>query len=347
MILKNFLKSLRNKVDDKSKKSFLKGFGYLINQEYDKALDELKEVVKNNTHMVEMYVALGTLFRNKGEYLKAIHIHESAVGEKDLKEDLKKQILHELVLDYKLSGQFEKAIYYLNTLLKIDKSPVLYKLMATLLFEKGEYENAIKFYLKYAKLSKKNVSREIAYCYFKIAEKISDPKGKIKQLKKSVNYFSNFRLANYELLKIYKEIKNDKLLFNQLSWIIDNDIFLKKEDINLVSNIYFDKEKLEEFVKKCIGKVSTKNENPIYYIFLSEYFSKTGDTQKAISILKDFLKEKKKVIVAKQYILLKDDEVLTNLFEEYLYICNKCNEPFNEYYDICPRCNSIQTLYFK
>ncbi|MGA1845465.1 tetratricopeptide repeat protein [Deferribacter abyssi] len=334
-------------MDDKSKKSFLKGFGYLINQEYDKALDELKEVVRNNTHMVEMYVALGTLFRNKGEYLKAIHIHESAVGEKNLKEDLKKQILHELVLDYKLSGQFEKAIYYLNTLLKIDKSPVLYKLMATLLFEKGEYENAIKFYSKYAKLSKKDISKEIAYGYFKLSEKTSDLKGKIKQLKKSINSFSSFRLANYELIKVYKKIENDKLLYNQLNWIIDNDVFFKKDDINFVSTIYYDKEKLDEFVKKCIGKVSTKNKNPIYYIFLSEYFSKKGDKQKAISILQDFLKEKKINIVAKQYVLFKEDEILSNLFDEYLYICKKCGESFNDYYDICPRCKSIQTLFFK
>lgn len=334
-------------MDDKSKKYFLKGFGHLINQDYDKALEDLKEVVMQNTHMVEMYVALGTLYRNKGEYLKAIHIHESAVGEKNIKDDLKKQILHELVLDYKLSGQYDKALFNLNNLLKMDKSPVLFKLLASLYFDKGDYESAIKSYLKYSKLSKKDVSKEIANCYYKLSENQSDIKKRIKLLKKSLGYFAAFRLASYKLLEEYATLKNKKLIYEQIKNIINYDIFYSLDDLNKVSNIYFDDDKLDVFVKECIKKVSQKNKNPLYYLFLANYFSKKGELDKAKSLLADYISDGKRYnIVLEKYLELINEPVLKSVVSDRKYICEKCKETYLEYYDICPKCGGIQTIYF-
>ncbi|MGA1861662.1 hypothetical protein OWM07_02090 [Deferribacter thermophilus] len=333
-------------MDDKSKKYFLKGFGYLINQDYDRALDELKEVVMQNTHIIEMYIALGTLYRKKGEYLKAIHIHESAVGEKNIRDDLKKQVLHELVLDYKLSGQYDKALYNLNNLLKMDKSPVLYKLLATLYFDKGEYESAIKNFTRYSKMSKRDVTKEIALCYYNLAGKSEDYKKKIKLLKKSIEYFKTFRLANYRLLDEYVNKNERKLVFNQLISIIENDIFYTVDDVNIVSNIFFDDGKLEDFVKKCIEKVSKKNKNPLYHIYLSGYYQKKGDLEKAKKILGEYLIENKKVVVVNKYLELTNDPIIVHLKDELIYKCDSCGEKFSFYFDICPKCNGIQTLAF-
>jgi lipopolysaccharide biosynthesis regulator YciM len=60
----------------KKQKSTFKGLNLLLNEQPDKAIDALVEVVKLDPETTELHFALGSLFRRRGETERAIRIHQ-------------------------------------------------------------------------------------------------------------------------------------------------------------------------------------------------------------------------------------------------------------------------------
>src|SRR4029078_8224811 len=56
--------------------SYFKGLNSLLNEQPDKAIEAFIEVVKVDPETVELHFALGSLFRRRGEYDRAIRMHQ-------------------------------------------------------------------------------------------------------------------------------------------------------------------------------------------------------------------------------------------------------------------------------
>ena len=74
------------------------------------AINSLKEVVRGAPDAVGAYLALGNLYRARGDLERAIQIRNSIVVRSDLSDDLKARAYFEMGLDYKRGGFMDRAL---------------------------------------------------------------------------------------------------------------------------------------------------------------------------------------------------------------------------------------------
>src|SRR5215510_350828 len=70
-------------------RSYFKGLNFLLNEQPDKAIAAFIEVVKVDPETIELHFALGSLFRRRGEYDRAIRMHQNLVEREGLPEEQK------------------------------------------------------------------------------------------------------------------------------------------------------------------------------------------------------------------------------------------------------------------
>ena len=90
-------------------RSYFKGLNFLLNEQPDKAIEAFIEVVKVDPETVELHFALGSLFRRRGEYDRAIRMHQNLLERADLGEEQKVIALAELGQDYLKAGILDRA----------------------------------------------------------------------------------------------------------------------------------------------------------------------------------------------------------------------------------------------
>jgi lipopolysaccharide biosynthesis regulator YciM len=90
-------------------RSYFKGLNFLLNEQPDKAIEAFIEVVKVDPETVELHFALGSLFRRRGEYDRAIRMHQNLLERADLAKEQKVVALSELGQDYLKAGILDRA----------------------------------------------------------------------------------------------------------------------------------------------------------------------------------------------------------------------------------------------
>lgn len=89
--------------------SYFRGLNYLLNEEPDKAIEVFLKLAEVNRDTVETHLALGNLFRRRGEVDRAIRIHQHLIARPNLREDEKTAALLELGEDYMRAGLLDRA----------------------------------------------------------------------------------------------------------------------------------------------------------------------------------------------------------------------------------------------
>jgi len=90
--------------------SLLRGINFLLSDEPDMALKELVHVAKLQTETAEVYLALGDMFRNKGEFGRAVRIHQNLLARPDLPQHLHMQAQFALAVDFQAGGLLGRAL---------------------------------------------------------------------------------------------------------------------------------------------------------------------------------------------------------------------------------------------
>src|SRR5690242_12425195 len=90
-------------------RSYFKGLNFLLNEQPDKAIEAFIEVVKVDPETIELHFALGSLFRRRGEYDRAIRMHQNLLERADLAGEQKVIALAELGQDYLKAGILDRA----------------------------------------------------------------------------------------------------------------------------------------------------------------------------------------------------------------------------------------------
>src|ERR1700741_5567508 len=90
-------------------RSYFKGLNFLLNEQPDKAIEAFIEVVKVDPETIELHFALGSLFRRRGEYDRAIRMHQNLLERADLANEQKVIALAELGQDYLKAGILDRA----------------------------------------------------------------------------------------------------------------------------------------------------------------------------------------------------------------------------------------------
>jgi len=90
-------------------KAYFRGLNYLLNEQQDQAIDAFIEAVQNDPDTSELHFALGNLFRRRGEYERAVRVHEHLLSRGDLSQSDRHRAQHALALDFLKAGLLDRA----------------------------------------------------------------------------------------------------------------------------------------------------------------------------------------------------------------------------------------------
>ena len=90
-------------------KAYFKGLNFLLNEQQDQAIDAFIEAVQNDPDTSELHFALGNLFRRRGEYDRAVRVHEHLMSRGDLTRPERERAQHALALDFLKAGLLDRA----------------------------------------------------------------------------------------------------------------------------------------------------------------------------------------------------------------------------------------------
>ncbi|MDR2129044.1 MAG: lipopolysaccharide assembly protein LapB [Burkholderiaceae bacterium] len=90
-------------------RAYFKGLNYLLNEQQDQAIDAFIEAVQKDPDTSELHFALGNLFRRRGDYERAVRVHEHLLSRGDISTADRDRAQHALALDFLKAGLIDHA----------------------------------------------------------------------------------------------------------------------------------------------------------------------------------------------------------------------------------------------
>lgn len=90
-------------------KAYFRGLNHLLNEQQDQAIDAFIEAVQGDPDTAELHFALGNLFRRRGDYDRAVRVHEHLLARADVKGKDRDRAQHALALDFLKAGLLDRA----------------------------------------------------------------------------------------------------------------------------------------------------------------------------------------------------------------------------------------------
>ena len=332
---------------------YYRGLNYLLNNEDDKALKIFTDLIDVDSSTIETHLALGGVYRRRGEFDKAILIHQNLLSRPNLDKGIKNQSLYELSKDFFSAGLYDKSEKILLNL----KSNKSYQdscneyLLLTYELSK-DWDKAIDFGKGLKSDVIRNTPREILisqyYCEKSLDYYKDDQLNKmITVLKKAIDINKNCTRAHKLLFEVNID-SNPNLAIDYLYSLIKIDskflIISSKEILKLSSNNQ--DSSLDKKIYDLILSQSTPNLfSPDLYEFMFNYNSRNPS---------DYIIKMGNNMVTNIYDNLytnsKDNssfhnELLTLIRDNYLsFNCNACGYSSRSHTWQCPSCNSWETI---
>ena len=97
-------------------KAYFRGLNHLLNEQQDQAIDAFIEAVQGDPDTAELHFALGNLFRRRGDYDRAVRVHEHLLARADINHKDRDRAQHALALDFLKAGLLDRAEVALHKL---------------------------------------------------------------------------------------------------------------------------------------------------------------------------------------------------------------------------------------
>ena len=116
-----------------------------LDRDLDRAEALLSQAVRIDSSGVESFLALGRLFRMRGEVGRAIRIHQNLLLRSDLSNEQRVDVLIDLAADFRQGGFLRRAIATYEEVLSRDaKSAVALRALSELLVDAREFPRALE-----------------------------------------------------------------------------------------------------------------------------------------------------------------------------------------------------------
>ncbi|MBE9516092.1 MAG: lipopolysaccharide assembly protein LapB [Proteobacteria bacterium] len=153
--------------------AYFQGLNFLLNEQPDKAIEVFVRVLEVNSETAETHLALGNLFRRRGEVERAIRIHQNLIARPALGKGQRGQALLELGQDYMKAGLYDRA-ESLFVELKEDRKQKenALQLLLDIYQKEKEWAQAIEVSRNLDRVSGKNHNNVISHYYCELAEDV-------------------------------------------------------------------------------------------------------------------------------------------------------------------------------
>lgn len=155
---------------DRLHQHYFKGLNYLLNEEPDKAIQVFLKLAEIDQNTFEAHLALGNLFRRRGEVDRAIRLHQNLLEEPGLDRAQEGRALQELGEDFLKAGLLDRAEdVFRRAWDKGLDSPVILKQLLAVYQQERDWNKAMKVAERLAQVTGESTAHMMAHFHCELA----------------------------------------------------------------------------------------------------------------------------------------------------------------------------------
>ena len=341
---------------------YLQGLNYVLNEQQDKAIEVFIRMLEVDSDTVETHLALGNLFRRRGEVDRAIRIHQNLIARPTLSDEQRSLALLELALDYMRSGLLDRAENLFKELANIGAYAVQAnaELLAIYQQEK-DWNMAISVARRLQSLTGEDCSRVIAQFHCELAEESAargDARETRDNTRKALNIDPGCVRASILEAHAAEDEGRTKVALKCYKRIEKQDPDYLPEVIGPIMECYRALDKLED-CRKYLQELVKNHAGFTPMLYLSQLIEETSGKQAAITFISDELRQRptvRGVDKLLEYVLeMADGQIRDNLQtikemtdklqkDNPLYRCNQCGFDAKLLHWQCPSCKQWSSI---
>jgi lipopolysaccharide biosynthesis regulator YciM len=240
-------------------RQYVAGLNLLLSDQSDKAVDHFIELLQVDDETIDTHLALGNLFRSRGEVDRAIRIHQNLISRSGLTLEQKHIALQQLARDYMVAGFLDRAERIFEQLLEEPEHRESALLQLTTIYQQTrEWVKAIEHAHILVKLGRKEIRRSIAHFMCELAsdaQSMRDDAKAIQLYKKALSEDSRCVRASIGLGRLYLEKEDYQHTIHYLELVLEQDIDFVSEILPTLAECYHhtgQEQKLVDFLRQCI-----------------------------------------------------------------------------------------------
>ena len=269
-----FIKGADKGVSDHFSEHYARGLNYLLADDSDNAIRIFTDLTEVNKDTIEIHIALGNLFRSKGEVDRAIKIHQNLLARPNLTRKQRHMAIAELASDYLKAGLLDRAEKLYREMIELKASPEkAYRHLLELYVTEKSWGEAVECAQKLYQMGEPEAAVEYSQCLCEIAVEAMDS--------------GNNRLARRSLdraLEVDADSVRAALLLIQLHLKSDNLAAAKRLFLRLLRQ---QPEYMALYIEPARQIYPHQNERQ-YQEFLQQQYRQQPSTRIAMALLEHY-----------------------------------------------------------
>lgn len=341
---------------------YFRGLNFVLNEQPDKAIEVFIRMLEVDSETVETHLALGNLFRRRGEVDRAIRIHQNLIARPTLNKEQRAQALLELGMDYMRLGLLDRAEGLFLELVDLDLYlKQAYRQLVEIYQREKDWNNAINMAVKLEAISGRSLHPMIAQFFCECADSAlseGNTSATRDYVRKAFSADSNCVRASLIEAKMYQQLGKDNLAIRSYKHIESQDSDYLTEILQPLFDCYRQLDRIDEFVDYLRILVNIHGGISALLMLTSLIAEREGENV-AIRFISDELKNRptvKGVNRLVEYALARASgetyehlrtikELTSQLIEDRaIYKCKNCGFDAKLLHWQCPSCKSWATV---
>lgn len=344
-------------------RDYVAGVDFLLSHQEDKAAELFLNMLEADNDKVEAHLALGNLFRSRGEVDRALRIHQTLLDNPVLNEEQRLLTIQQLGRDHMAAGLYDRAESMFNQL--VDEQDFRENALQQLLLiyqSTGEWQHAVETAGRLVKLGKEQPRRDIAHFYCELAVQAwrnGDRPRSMALLKKGATADKDNARVSIMSGQLLLEQGQYQLAVDSLQRVLKQDKDLVSETLVMLETCYQHLNQPEQWVaylRRCVAE----DTGAAAELYLADRLERDQGAAAAQNYLCDQLSHHPNLRVfyrlidyqwraaeagsAKNSLLVLKDLVSEQLRVKPRYRCQKCGFTAQTLYWHCPACRNWSTV---
>ena len=152
------------KRDARQSPDYIRGMYAMLTGDVETAIERLSRVVELSTEPIEVYLALGNLYRQRGQIDRAIRVHQSLLTRHRLSEEERVLALNALGSDFRTGGFMDRSLRTFKDALALNpKDPDALSQLVKISEDLGEWGDAYDYAVRLQKVQRHRDTRHLSY----------------------------------------------------------------------------------------------------------------------------------------------------------------------------------------